>query len=241
MLCGDATNAGDVSKLIEGCADVMITSPPYGVADGKLRKHYEKGVELHSFYDEYEDPAGGEWFDLMCGFMDASTKFVKSRFVNVQMLSDNKRYLVEWLNIYKENLCDVIIWDKCKAPPQMLGNVLNNQFEFVFAFNETGNRQIEFGSFHGTQSNVLEIPTGHNEYSDIHKAVFPVALPDKLIDIAQNAETFYDPFCGTGTTIIACEQKGKRCYGMELSPQYCDLIIDRWEQFTGQKAVMIDE
>ena len=46
----------------------------------------------------------------------------------------------------------------------------------------------------------------------------------------------YEPFCGSGTTLIAAEQLGRKCYGMEISPQYCDVIVQRWEEFTGSKA-----
>jgi hypothetical protein len=49
-----------------------------------------------------------------------------------------------------------------------------------------------------------------------------------------------DPFLGSGTTLIACEQLGRTCYGMEISPQYCQVIIDRWEKLTGQKAEKVD-
>jgi len=50
-------------------------------------------------------------------------------------------------------------------------------------------------------------------------------------------DTVYEPFCGSGTTIIAAEQLGRNCYGMELSPSYCDLAVKRWEKFTGEKAL----
>ena len=49
-----------------------------------------------------------------------------------------------------------------------------------------------------------------------------------------------DPFGGSGTTLIACEQRGRRCRMMEIDPHYCDVIIDRWETFTGKKAVLLD-
>jgi DNA modification methylase len=48
----------------------------------------------------------------------------------------------------------------------------------------------------------------------------------------------YEPFCGSGTTLIAAEQLGRKCYGMEISPQYCDIIVKRWENLTGKKAVL---
>jgi DNA modification methylase len=52
--------------------------------------------------------------------------------------------------------------------------------------------------------------------------------------------TAYEPFCGSGTTLIAAEQLGRKCYGMEISPQYCDVIVRRWENLTGETAVLAD-
>jgi len=56
--------------------------------------------------------------------------------------------------------------------------------------------------------------------------------------LCDQSKSVYEPFCGTGTTLIAAEQLGRRCYGMEISPQYCDVIINRWQQFTGQQATL---
>jgi DNA modification methylase len=56
------------------------------------------------------------------------------------------------------------------------------------------------------------------------------------IEQANDPKTIYDPFLGSGTTLIAAEQLGRKCYGMEISPQYCDVIVQRWETLTGKKA-----
>jgi len=58
------------------------------------------------------------------------------------------------------------------------------------------------------------------------------------MDGSRAGEIVYDPFLGSGTTLIAAEQLGRKCYGMEISPQYCDVIVKRWENLTGQKAVL---
>lgn len=57
-----------------------------------------------------------------------------------------------------------------------------------------------------------------------------------MIDGSRDAEIIYDPFLGSGTTVIAAERQGRRCYGMEISPAYVDVIVARWEKFTGKKA-----
>jgi len=69
----------------------------------------------------------------------------------------------------------------------------------------------------------------------------PVALWARAIqDGSREADLVFDPFLGSGTTLVACEQLGRTCYGMEISPQYCQVIIDRWEKLTGQKAERVD-
>lgn len=75
-----------------------------------------------------------------------------------------------------------------------------------------------------------------------HPAVFPVGLPSEYIQaMTDKNDIVIEPFCGSGTTLIACEQLGRRCYGMELEPKYVDVIINRWQQFTGEKAIKINE
>ena len=70
-----------------------------------------------------------------------------------------------------------------------------------------------------------------------HPAQFPVAFPSSFVPIWTNQSgTVYEPFCGSGSTLIAAEQLGRKCYGMEISPQYCDVIVKRWETLTGKKA-----
>lgn len=70
-----------------------------------------------------------------------------------------------------------------------------------------------------------------------HAAAFPVGLPSFFYKAYSDAgDVVFDPFMGSGTCIIAAEQLGRRCYGLEISPTYCDVIVARWEKFTGKKA-----
>lgn len=57
-----------------------------------------------------------------------------------------------------------------------------------------------------------------------------------MSDFGFNGDTVYEPFCGSGSTLIAAEQLGRKCYGLEISPAYCDVIVRRWEAFTGKQA-----
>ena len=221
--------------------DISITSPPYGEAkSAKLRDHYVKGQDKReSLYNEHDDNIDS-WCDLMEGAIASMKMASHAQFINIQMLADNKRDLINILGNHRDELCDIIIWDKKKAPPQMMVNVLNNQFEFIFVFCDDNNsRSIPFGNFHGNINNILMLSTGQNEYASIHRAVYPVELPAEIMKIASQSKSVIDVFGGTGTTMIACEQMDRQCYMCELDPKYCDVIIDRWEKFTGQTAIKL--
>lgn len=244
LMCGDSTNRDDMNKLMGGeHADISFTSPPYGASNvAAIRNHYVKGKKntAKSFYNQHDDVIN-EWLNLMQKAYENMRDNSDQQFINVQMLADNKRYLMQFVYENVERLCDVVVWDKKKAPPQMAGNILNNQFEFIFVFGEVdATRTLTHADFHGNINNVIEIPTGHNEYADIHKAVFPVELPMEIIRINSKAQSVIDLFGGTGSTLIACEQSHKKCYMMELDPKYVDVIVNRWEQLTGEKAVLLN-
>ena len=70
-----------------------------------------------------------------------------------------------------------------------------------------------------------------------HGASFPVELPQEgIVKFSKKEGIIYEPFLGSGTTLIAAEKTNRKCYGMELDPKYCDVIVKRWEDFTGKKA-----
>jgi DNA modification methylase len=87
-------------------------------------------------------------------------------------------------------------------------------------------------------SNVVDIPNNPaNHQGASHSAAFPVGLPSFFIKAySDKGDNVYEPFCGSGTTLIAAEQLGRKCFGMEISPQYCDVIVKRWETLTGKNA-----
>ena len=241
VMCGDSTDREAVDALMDGgFADISITSPPYGVSDtAAIRDRYVPGKKKReSFYNEHEDDQNG-WVDLICAALENMAEYSESQFVNIQMLADNKKALIEIVAKYVDRLCDIIVWDKMKAPPQMQKNILNNQYEFIFVFDDRGNRSIRFGDFHGNVNNIIELSTGQNEYADIHRAVYPIALVEKIIDINSKSKIILDLFGGTGTTMIAAELTGRAAYIMELDPKYVDVIVKRYIATTGKKDITL--
>lgn len=243
LLCGDSTKVEDVERVMGGGrADICFTSPPYGAGDvAKLRDHYERGAKhRESFYDEHRDDPGS-WPMLMGGWFAAVRPVCDCVVCNVQMLADNKVALVEWLHEHRADLVDVIVWDKSHGAPQMQANVLSNAFEFCFVFGGNGSRAIPFANFHGTLSNVVRVdPHGANDFADEHRAVMPADLALWVIgDLCAKARCVVEPFSGSGTTIIACEQLGRKCRAIEISPAYVAVALERWATATGKAPVLV--
>ena len=242
LICGDSTDVNVIERLMGGQqAEIAFTSPPYNVgASATLNGNthmtdckYQSGNDDLSDYD-----------DLLAGTTDNMLMFSKWAFINLQMLANNKQTICEWLNNYKDMLCDIAIWYKTATAPAMAERVMNSQYEFIFIFsNENNSRAIGTKNFRGTVSNVYEGSAQRkNEYAEVHSATFPVDFAEHFIkNFTNTTDSVLDVFGGTGTTLIVCEQLNRKCFMSEIDPTYCDIIIDRWEQFTGKKAVLINE
>ena len=239
LMCGDSVSLDDVKKLMGGgIADIAFASPPYNT--GGIGKNLTKDDGRSKYLANNDDMTDDGYTEFLNKYIHNACECSKYNFVNVQWLANNKNSLIEMIKSNQRILGDILVWDKARSQPAAAENVLNSEFEFVFCFHEKGNRRIGTIPFHGTKKNIFHIPPGHNEYSEIHNAVFPIALPAHFIE--NFAETsVLDLFGGTGTTMIAAEQLGRKAYLMELDPRYCDVIIARWEKFTGRTAEKICE
>ncbi len=141
---------------------------------------------------------------------------------------------------FRHHLIDTAIWHKGAGLPAAARNVLNSRFEYLLLFSpqENPSRAVPTADFRGTVSNVYAgPPQRHNRYAHLHRTTFPLHLPLWLMETFDAAGgTVYDPFLGTGTTLLAAEDLGRFCLGMEIEPCYCDLILARWEKATGGVA-----
>lgn len=234
LMCGDSTSAEDVAALMCGQkADMVFTSPPYNV--GKTPNGNES-----KYIDLVDNISPEDYRELLNSFVSLSLEYCSYVFCNIQSVAGNKRALISHLYDMRDFFADTIIWDKQSAEPAMAERVLNSRFEYIHIFSKEAKRTIGTRRFRGTMENVFELNSRKGkEFAAIHKATFRVELPLYFVENF-STESIYDPFCGSGTTIIACEQLGRKCYGMELSPAYCDVIIKRWEDFTGQTAELVN-
>jgi len=165
-------------------------------------------------------------------------------FSNIQILANNKLVLPDYLQTFKKNLVDIMIWDKEHSAPAMASRVLNSVFEFIFILTdkEYPKRSITTApDFRGTVNNIYRLnPAGKKDpLAKNHRAVFPVAFAEHFISTF-SVGSVLDLFGGSGSTLIACEKTNRKCFMMELCPHYIDVIITRWENYTGQKARLIN-
>jgi DNA modification methylase len=230
LLCGDSTDSDQVAKLMNGQkANMSFTSPPYNA--GKSESLSGNTHTTDNKYNEYNDnQTKDNYLDLLIGFTNNAILFSDYLICNIQSLAGNKIALIEYLNEYKDNFIDVAIWDKGHGAPAMAENVMTSAWEYMFFISskDKASRAIPNANFRGTVPNIYRgKPNRNNEFSHVHAATFPIDLPEWVLQFTKEGYIVLDQFCGTGTTMVASHQMKRKCYGMELDPKYCQVIIDR--------------
>lgn len=230
VMCGDSTSLTDAEILMKGDkASIAFTSPPYNAGTTPTEVKMNKKSK---YANDSDNKSQEDYFEFMQLWTNIANEYSEYNFVNVQMLSGNKLALIDYLSIYRNTLADIMIWNKLTAQPAMADNVLNSQFEFIVVFSEKANRAIGTKHFRGTASNVLDISKQTNNEVKDHNATFPVELPHSIVTTFSNKDdVVLDLFLGSGSTLIACEQTDRTCYGMELDPKYVDVIRKRYAKF----------
>jgi len=224
LLCGDSTCYDTVAKLMNGeKAEISFTSPPYNA--GTTPTEIKMG-KTSKYANDSDNKTETEYLNLLIDFTNNTLLFSDYSFVNIQSLSGNKTALIDFLYNMKGYYADTLIWQKQNAQPAMAENVLNSQFEYIHVFSHKANRAIGTKKFRGTLSNVLDISKQNKNGVKEHNATFPI---DFAAHFVQNfcENSVLDLFLGSGSTMVACEQLNRICYGMELDPKYCQVIIDR--------------
>lgn len=248
LMCGDSTMIDDVEKLVNiESVTMCFTSPPYNLGDNAKLRGYNGDGKDSAYLEKSDHKSQIEYLQFLNDFTSICVSKCTLSFINIQLLAGNKLIMPEYWNNFRDRLVDLMVWDKEHAAPQMAARVLNSVFEMIYIFSNEQNpkRSIKTGpEFRGTVQNVFRLNPMRgkkDESQKDHGAVFPVAFPEYFIEsFTDKNDTVYEPFCGSGTTIIACEKLNRIGFGMELDPRYCDVIVSRWENFTGQKAELIN-
>jgi len=246
VLCGDATISTDVEKLMGGeKADICFTSPPYNSGNADFTYDY-KSKKAGGFYaKDKDDKTEDEYISFCHSVLLCIYAVIKERhsiFWNV-MYNANSRDTYGKV-IFSENnpfkLRETIVWNKIGGFPVAGDNILSRNSEFIFLMSNSEKYLSNQTLTKCIYWNRWDISNANSQDSENkHKACFPEALPEKaVLDFTKKGMSVIDPFLGSGTTLIACEKTNRKCYGMELDTHYTDVIVKRWEDFTGNKATL---
>lgn len=217
LMCGDSTDALNINILMDGkTADMIFTDPPYGY-------EYQSNMRTKSKkFDVLKND------DKILEFMPAIKDICKG-FI---FICTTWKVLDKWLPLFNKyyDLTNMIIWDKGGGGIGDLEHTFSTDYEIILCSNNGAKiKGKRIGS-------VWNVPKDNaNDY--VHATQKPVKLSAIAIEnTTNNGGLVLDIFGGSGSTLIACEQLNRICYCMELDPKYCDVIVKRWEQFTGRKA-----
>jgi DNA modification methylase len=212
LMCGDSTSIDAVDKLMAGeKVDMVFTDPPYNVAfNGRSGKH-----------DVIKnDDLGEAEFDQFIGEVLQTIKAINAP--NYYIWCNWKFYGTLQRELeYKS----CIVWAKNVFG---MGTNYRHQHEFCL-FNGSIDDNIK------NESDLWEVKKDTNY---VHPTQKPVALSERALGNHKNAQNILDLFGGSGSTLIGCEKMKRRAFVMELDPKYCDVIVKRWEEFTGKKATL---
>lgn len=246
LMCGDATNEEHVKTLMDGKeAAITFTSPPYNLGDTESLSG-NTNFEDSKYKNQDDNFTPEQWKELVKNSIDTIKPFSQYQFYNIQQLAPNKRVFIDLLADYRDNFADMIIWDKQTTAPARGANVMNSCFEYIIILGEeSANRAIDTAQLMDASNKIDNVIRAqgqkNNEYSEHHAATFPLHLPEHIIkNFTKRGDVVIDNFAGTGTTLIAAEQLDRKAYCIDLEPEYCQIIINRWEELTGKEHEVIE-
>lgn len=230
VMCGDSTCREDVDKLMDGKrADMVFTDPPYGI---DLDTNWDQSkISLREWRGKkkYYKKIEGDNVD-----------YVNDILQSIINISNNINEVFIWgVDYFAELIPDRnkgswIVWDKRDG--DKLDKVMGSHFELCWS-KKNHQRQIirvKWCGLYGTEQ--------EHDHKRTHPTQKPVKLAEWFIErFSKELKLIVDLFLGSGSTLIACEKINRICYGMEIDPIYVDVIIKRWEDYTGKKAKLISK
>lgn len=219
LMCGDSTSIDAVEKLVTGTTiDLCYTDPPYGInekGDRSKRTGAAEGTKYADFQDDTIDYAV-EAYQIVEGVLQVKRQVWWGANYYCHALPQSNNWFV---------------WDKRVDDKQ---KDTQSDCELAWVKSKWSSVRIFRHLWKGM------IKASERGQHRVHPTQKPVALAEWAFDYFKEVSTVLDLFGGSGSTLIACEKTGRHCLMMEFDPHYCDVIVKRWEEFTGKKAVLSD-
>lgn len=220
LLCGDSTDLDQVSKLMNGeKAELVFTDPPYG--NGSSGKYGRGQLGVRTILNDDTFECVNDFFNLR--ICDAYVFFLQWRTFKEAIQTLEKNDL---------KIKTIAVWDKKNAGLNGAGGMAEQWEAIIVAGN------IKYSRFGG---NVFSVSREQKKRIDSpHPHQKPIELLNNILEYFKDYNLLLDPFLGSGSTMVAAHQLKRKCYGMELDPKYCQVIIDRMIKLDGSLEVKIN-
>lgn len=248
LLCGDSLDPDSYELLLEGRKiDCVFSDPPYnckikGFVSGLGKKVHE---DFAMAVGEMED---AEFLDFLSEYLRQCAKHLSPGAVVFACMDWRQ---IRWLHIAGEladlHLINMAVWNKGSGG---MGSLYRSAYELISIFCNTPSpaiNNVQLGKHGRDRSNMWTYSGANRKGSSVadalsdHPTPKPIDLvADALLDVTKKGALVFDPFMGSGTTLIAAERSGRIAYGIELEPNYVDVAIRRWEKMTGKKAIHVE-
>ena len=238
VMCGDSTSSDDVAKLMNGeKADMVFTDPPY-LMDFQGNVGWTEKNGTQPTYNAKHNSIKNDKMSKEEGedFLDSINSNIQlfctgAFYVTFYRLGMDKYYAS--MNRIGLKCRSVIIWEK--------GNHTLSNSDYMSRYEPIFYGWVDKHNFYGGNNGMDIWQIDRTKKNELHPTMKPIPLCEKAIsDGSKTKNKVLDLFLGSGSTLIAAEKLKRKCYGMELDEKYCDVIIERWEQFTGNKAEKIN-
>lgn len=233
LMCGDSTDKEIVLKLMDGKkADLILSDPPYGMF---LDTDFSSCLGSLGSLGRKSNTRGNKYDKVIGDNDDFKPELITTFFDNFNYCKEiflfGADYFAELLP--NKNDGSWLVWDKRK---ESQADAIGSEFELIWSKTKHKRRMLRHDWF-----GFLSSQNAKDAQNRVHPTQKPVSL---LVDIVEqwgkDCNNVVDLYGGSGSTLIACEQLNRKCYMMELDEHYCDVIINRWESFTGKKAELIE-
>lgn len=247
LYCGNCLEEESFIRLMgEKQATMVLTDPPYNLAAKSIGG---KGKIKHQ---DFKMCAGKMSEDAVIEFFESFIVLLKKYSVNASL-----HYLfMDWRNVYTlskagklySELKNICVWNKLTGG---MGSMYRSQHELCFVFQNGEGKycnNVQLGKYGRNRSNLWNFKGVHvtnpENKDDLkyHPTCKPVKLMKEIVlDASNPGDIVLDCFLGAGSSLLSCEEVGRCCYGIEIEEKYCNVTIERWEQMTGKKAVLINK